>query len=145
VLKITCQIFQPEKLKGSRAMTAVKRYDAWGNPILPREEMIRYYASDEKSLRIVRNNIPCRTVVLPEVEIRIFPECVEQFEVLTVYPGGQVSKVHDMTEKALKALRTAYRGKKGWTHEKTAFGCIVLRHKGRVILESTGKCLPGRY
>lgn len=115
------------------------RYDAWGNSILPHSEMLLYYKQDENSLKILKNHLPHRFVIIPDVEIRISPEDSTNVLVYLIYPGRTESKSLYTTPRVLFALRKTFRGRKGWTREVKKNNVVILRHRGRVMIEPSGK------
>lgn len=119
-----------------------KRYDAWGNLILPHLAMLAYYKDDPESLKILRSSMAHRFVVIPNVEIRVLPAQPERAVVWLIYPGGTVQNDLMLSARAVDALRRTYRGKPGWTHAIDKYGWCVFRKVGRVILETAGKYSP---
>jgi hypothetical protein len=121
------------------ATTTRKHWDAWGNPILPYPEMRKIYQFDQHSLEHLRKHLPHRTVVLPDIEIRIDLDRPSTVTVYYIYPAGNESRTFILSLRALDALRRTYKGRKGWCREVTKSGWVILRHKGTLILEPTGK------
>lgn len=116
-----------------------KRYDAWKNLILPHNAMLLYYKSDLQSLKIIMSLMPHRYVCLPDVEIRINCTQPEDVTIYLIYPGGTRSISKTLSKRALCALRKTYKGRPGWVASYNAQGTVILRRKGRVILEPAGK------
>lgn len=113
--------------------TDFKRYDAWGNAILPLDAMLAYYANDAKSLEVLNSKLPHRYAVIPTVEIHIAPNQTKEVYVYYIFPGGNESQIIYPSQHALCALRKAYKGRGGWKGYKNKFGYFIIRREGRVI------------
>lgn len=116
-----------------------KRYDAWANPILSHSEMLFYYRDNKDALQVIADCMPHMFVVIPDVEIRIYPNGFPWADVVLVYPGGQRNVNIYPSRRSWEALRRTYQRKKGWTREITKNGLVVLRRKGTVIRDPSCK------
>lgn len=134
---------KPEKGTPTMTKDSARRFDSWANPILPHEEMKKYFAYDKKSMQVLNDCMPHMYVVIPTVEIRIYTEGLPWGEVVLIYPGGEKSTGIYPSVRAWEALRRTYRNRKGWYHEKRKNGLVVLRREGRVIRDPSKKfCTP---
>lgn len=116
--------------------TACKcRYDAAGHKILPPEDMLHYYKNDPVSVDVLRRNMPHRYVCLPVIEIHILSGPPLRLAIFFVYPGESREIERIPSQRALEGLRATYRGRRGWSTRKNAYGAVVLRREGRVILD----------
>lgn len=115
------------------------RYDAWGNPILPHAQMLIYYRDNPEALEIIKNNMPHRFVVIPNVDIQIQTGISPIVVIYLTYPGGDRHIVIDPSVRSWEALRRTWHGKKGWKHFYTGKGIVTLRREGTVILDTARK------
>jgi len=108
-------------------------FDGWGHPTLDHFSMLDRYAQDKKSVKVLREFLPVCYLVIPDVTIRFLSSQPETYEVIRLYPGGEVRKQYDSTPRVMEAFRNVWRGKKpGWSSE--CFGGMVsLKRKGFLI------------
>lgn len=108
------------------------RYDAAGNRILSREDMIKYYQQDKSSLDIVTRWMPFKYVVYPDIEIRIGKNAPGTVTVIKIYPGETKEQTFEVSNRAMDGLRNTWTCGKGWQH-KNGTGYVSLRFPGRVV------------
>lgn len=121
-------------------MNRLRYFDAWGNPILDRNNMIGYYRDRPKALAIVKSKLPHQYCTIPRVYIDIDPMNMEKVIVVLMYPRKDIYRELHLSARAIQGLRNVYLGKKkGWTHRITKYGHTILEKEGTVILEPTRK------
>lgn len=111
------------------------RYDAAGHKILPHADMLLYYKGDQKSLDIVRSQMPHRYICIPTIEIHIHKGDQFPIRVYRIYPGETMETERFLTLRALKGLRSTYREKSRWEHPSRPGEWCILRLPGRVVLD----------
>lgn len=116
-----------------------KRYDAWGNPILPLFAMKSFYRGNDRATSILERLMAHQYVVVPNVEIRINLQDTSSIYVWLIYPGGSRMIVHNASKKRLEGLRALFKGKKGWTHYTDKNSFVVFRREGCVIPDPARK------
>lgn len=119
------------------------RYDAWGNPILPHDQMMIYYRDNKKALEVLKNCMPHMFVVIPSIEIRIIIGGYHWVEITMQYPGKDKTVDKYPSVRAWEALRATYKGRKGWTHRWNGTASVVLRREGTVIRDPSRKFWAG--
>lgn len=119
-----------------------RRYDAWGNPILPHDQMKIYYRDNKEALEVLDQCMPCMYVCIPAVEIRIIIGGFHWVEITYQYPGGDRTAEKYPSNRAWEALRDTYKGKPGWKHRWSGSASVVLRREGTVIRDPSKKFGP---
>jgi hypothetical protein len=95
--------------------------------------MVAHYQYSPESVQILRSLLPFQYVCIPTVELRFSLAEVHVIYVHRLYPGGGDFRIHYATERTLKALRRAYKGKGGWVGTKDKDGFIVIRKEGLIV------------
>lgn len=115
------------------------RFDAWGNPILDFIGMQKYYAGCDRSSKILRQLMPHRYFVIPDVEIRVFKNRPGEIEVIRLYPGGSNRNVYIIKDRAMDALRRLWKGTgRAWKKQDMGY-YVAFRKNGCVCRETAGK------
>ena len=116
-----------------------RRFDAWGNPILDCFEMRRFYSRCERSTKVLKNYMPHRYVVIPDCEIRLYKNNLDEIEVIRLWPAGEVRQIHLLGQRAKNALRRLWKAHTGAWRVEDRVLYYAFRHTGCVRLESAGK------
>lgn len=111
----------------------VSHFDGWGNPILDFYSMRNRFPIGSKEREVIRVSLPYQYAIIPDAVIRFYRNDPCQVEIILIYPGGERRFTRCLPERAVKALRTAYKGRGGWIGRVLPDGRINLVRGGSVV------------